>query len=563
MYIHQELEWPNFIVSSELSPLLAEVRHLQGRLLGKMEALGFELREEATLQILTQDVLKTSEIEGEKLDLEQVRSSLAKRLGLDKGPSPYVDRNVDGIVDVMLDATRNYNIKLTKDRLFDWHAALFPTGRSGMHRIKVANWRDASSEDMQVVSGPYGREKVHYEAPSYDRLESEMKKFLDWFNADSEMDPVIKSAIAHFWFVTIHPFDDGNGRIGRAIADMMLARSEKSSQRFYSMSSQILHERNDYYNILELCQKGTLDITPWIEWCLECLKRAIKSSDNMLRAVLVKAEFWQTHASELFNDRQHTMINRLLDGFEGKLTSSKWAKITKCSQDTAGRDIKDLLGRKILFKNGAGGRSTGYELYDYSFTIDNLAPDDIFELNNKVARTLMKEFPNNWDSGYKKFRHDERFKILREAWCVARLCELESFKSPTISAGKKNSNGDDVDIVLQANNQIYSVQVVEAVEEMNLTNTKREGLYTWGHEESLILKSLEKKAKKYKKPEDLNLLIYANPKDGAFRETDSDISRIKNTAKELGFRQIWLLMSGDFNDADESHEIRNVVHNLK
>lgn len=363
MYIHEQKEWPNFTwEKSKLGDLLAEVRHLQGRLLGRMDALGFQLREEATLQILTQDVLKTSEIEGEKLDTQQVRSSIAKRLGIDITTSPGVDRNVEGIVEIMLDATRNYDLALTRNRMFSWHAALFPTRWSGLQRITVGRWRGKSSGEMQVVSGPIGREKVHYEAPSYDRLEAEMKLFTKWFNTHSNMDIVIKSAIAHFWFVTIHPFDDGNGRIGRAITDMMLARSEKSSQRFYSMSSQIQKERNEYYNVLEKCQKGSCNITFWIEWFLNCLKRAIEASDDMLEAILIKARFWKAHAGESFNDRQRCIINRLLDGFEGKLTSSKWATISKCSQDTALRDIAGLLESHILKKDDAGGRSTSYSL---------------------------------------------------------------------------------------------------------------------------------------------------------------------------------------------------------
>lgn len=363
MYIHERKEWPEFKWDQpKLSPLLADVRHLQGRLLGRMEALGFQSREEATLQTLTQDVVKTSEIEGEKLDAAQVRSSLARRMGMDIGALPPIDRNVEGIVEVMLDATRKHDAPLTEKRLFDWHAALFPTGRSGMRRIVVGAWRTKDSGDMQVVSGPIGRETVHYEAPGHELLKKEMGCFIKWCNAASDIDPVLKSALAHFWFVTIHPFEDGNGRIARAIADMMLARSEKTSQRFYSMSSQIQRERNDYYLVLEDCQKGTLDITQWMEWFFNCLKHAIGASEKLLAAVLVKAGFWKAHASESFNDRQRKVINRLLDGFEGKLTSSKWAKLTKCSQDTALRDISDLVGRKILAKDEAGGRSTSYTL---------------------------------------------------------------------------------------------------------------------------------------------------------------------------------------------------------
>lgn len=363
MYIHEQKEWPEFRWDdSKLAGPLAEVRHLQGRLLGRMESLGFQLREEATLQVLTQDVVKTSEIEGEKLDAETVRSSLARRMGLEIGALRPVDRNVEGIVEIMLDATRQFADPLTRERLFGWHAALFPTGRSGMHRITVGNWRSGESGPMQVVSGPIGREKVHYEAPVHDRLEAEMSRFLIWFDAKSGTDLVFKSALAHFWFVTIHPFEDGNGRIARAIADMLLARSEGAAQRFYSMSSQIQQERNAYYDVLERCQKSSLDITFWIEWYLNCLKRAIGASEKILEAVLVKDHFWKRHAGESLNERQRKVINRLLDGFEGKLTSSKWAKLTNCSQDTALRDISDLVDRAVLAKEKAGGRSTSYVL---------------------------------------------------------------------------------------------------------------------------------------------------------------------------------------------------------
>ena len=363
MYIHERKEWPEFRWNqAALAKRLAEVRHAQGRLLGRMEALGFPLREEATLQTLTQDVLKTSEIEGEKLDAGQVRSSLARRMGLDIGALPPIDRNVEGIVEVMLDATRQHDEPLTTERLFGWHAALSPTGRTGMRRITVGGWRTGKSGPMQVVSGPIGREMVHYEAPEADRLKKEMARFLKWCNASLAVDPVIQSALAHFWFVTIHPFEDGNGRIARAIADLMLARAEKTAQRFYSMSAQIQRERKAYYDVLERCQKGTLDITDWIEWFLSCLQHAIAASDQTLEVVLVKAGFWKAHSDQSLNERQRKVINRLLDGFEGKLTSSKWAKLTKCSQDTALRDISDLMSRKILLKDQAGGRSTGYTL---------------------------------------------------------------------------------------------------------------------------------------------------------------------------------------------------------
>ena len=363
MYIHELKNWPELAWNqAKLADLLADVRHLQGRLLGRMEALGFDLREQATLQTLTQDVVKTSEIEGEKLDAAQVRSSIARRLGMDIGATLQIERNVEGIVEVMLDATRKYASPLTDERLFAWHSALFPTGRSGMRKIIVGAWRTKESGPMQVVSGPMGREWVHYEAPTYGQLKKEMARFLKWFNAASETDPVIRSALAHFWFVTVHPFDDGNGRIARAIADMMLSRSEKSAQRFYSMSAQIQRERKEYYDVLEQCQKGELDITAWIEWFLNCLRHAIAASEKTLKVVLVKAQFWKSHAGASFNERQRTIINRLLDGFEGNLTSSKWAKITKCSQDTALRDIVDLVNRKILNKEEAGGRSTSYTL---------------------------------------------------------------------------------------------------------------------------------------------------------------------------------------------------------
>jgi Fic family protein len=363
MYIHERKDWPEFHWNqAKLADLLADVRHWQGRLLGRMEALGFPLREEATLQTLTREVVKTSEIEGEKLDAAQVRSSLARRMGMDIGALPPIDRNAEGIVEVMLDATRGYAQPLTQERLFDWHAALFPTGRSGMRRITVGGWRTGESGAMQVVSGPIGREKIHYEAPGHERLQQEMARFIKWCEAALDMDPVIKSALAHFWFVTIHPFEDGNGRIARAIADLLLSRSEKSSQRFYSMSSQIQRERKAYYDVLERCQQGTLDITPWIEWFLNCLKHALDSSEHLLEAVLVKARFWKAHAGESFNERQRKVINRLVDGFAGKLTTSRWASLTKCSQDTALRDIGDLLDRNILAKKAAGGRSTSYAL---------------------------------------------------------------------------------------------------------------------------------------------------------------------------------------------------------
>lgn len=365
MYIHELKRWPRlFWNRGRLAEPLASVRHRQGRLIGYMEALGFNLRQEAVLQTLTADVLKSSEIEGEKLDAEQVRSSIARRLGIDIGALRPADRHVEGIVEMMLDATRRYNEPLTAERLSAWHASLFPTGRSGMTKISVGAWRNDSTGPMQVVSGPIGKEHVHVEAPAAARLDGEMRVFLDWFNAEAEIDPVLKAGQAHFWFVTIHPFDDGNGRIARAIADMALARSENSSQRFYSMSAQIRQERQAYYEILERTQKGTLDITPWMEWFLVCLGRAIDGAQTILGAVLAKARFWESIAGVTINGRQREVLNRLLDGFEGKLTSSKYAKLTKCSQDTAQRDIQYLVDRGVLVRNPEGGRSTSYSLTD-------------------------------------------------------------------------------------------------------------------------------------------------------------------------------------------------------
>jgi Fic family protein len=367
VYIHQKDEWPRFHWDEErLSAPLAAVRHRQGRLIGRMESLGFRLREEALLDTLTQDVLKSSEIEGEILDRDQVRSSIARRLGMDIGALTPAERDVEGVVEMMLDATQHYDRPLTDDRLFAWHAALFPAGRSGMHRIKVGAWRDDSSGPMQVVSGAIGKERVHYEAPGAARLGREMAGFLGWYNGPTGMDPVLKAALAHLWFVTVHPFDDGNGRVARAIADMSLARSEGSPSRFYSMSAQIRAERNDYYRILEKAQKGTLDVTAWMEWFLGCLGRAFEGAEMTLARVLKKARFWEGHAGESFNDRQRKVLNRLQDGFEGHLTSSKWAKLAKCSQDTAHRDIMDLVKRGVLAKDAAGGRSTHYVLVEFA-----------------------------------------------------------------------------------------------------------------------------------------------------------------------------------------------------
>lgn len=362
-YNHELDGWPEFTWDLvALSSKLAAVRHRQGRLVGRMEGLGFELRNEALLRTLTSDVVKSSEIEGEHLNQIQVRSSIAKHLGIDIGGLVHSDRHVDGIVELMLDATQNYDKSLDAERLFGWHSALFPTGRSGMTKIIVGDWRDDSRGRMQVVSGGYGRERVHFEAPDAAMLPVEMNRFLDWFNHEPEADPVIKAAIAHLWFVTIHPFEDGNGRIARAIADMALARSENSTQRFYSMSTQIRQERNTYYDILESTQKGGLDITPLLTWFLDCLDRAFDGAEDILASVFEKARFWETHAREHLNERQLDVLNRLLDGFEGKLTTSKYAKIEKCSQDTAYRDINGLIELGALKKDEAGGRSTSYSL---------------------------------------------------------------------------------------------------------------------------------------------------------------------------------------------------------
>lgn len=363
IYIHELPDWPKFRWDgSRLAESLAAVRHRQGRLIGRMETLGFPLCSEATLENLTQEILKSSEIEGEVLDREQVRSSIARRLGMDIGGLTVADRHVEGVVEMMLDATQKFAEQLTEERLYGWHAAMFPTGRSGMTRIKVGIWRDDTSGPMQVVSGPIGRERVHYEAPHTSLLPKETKAFLDWFNGETAIDPVLKAAVAHLWFVTIHPFDDGNGRIARTIADMALARSEQTAQRFYSMSAQIRQERNAYYDILERTQKGDLDITPWLDWFLGCLDRVFDGAETTHANVFGKARFWERHAGAAFNDRQRDMLNRLLNGFEGKLTTSKWAAIEKCSQDTALRDIDDLVGRDILRKEPAGGRSTSYSL---------------------------------------------------------------------------------------------------------------------------------------------------------------------------------------------------------
>ena len=367
-YIHELPDWPHFQWDEKhLAVKVAAVRYRQGRMLGALERLGIKLREEAILRTLTEEVVKSSEIEGEILDREQVRSSLARRLGIDVGALKPADRDVEGVVDMILDATRDYRKPLTAERLFGWHAALFPTGYSGLHKIAVGKWRTEEAGAMRVVSGAIGRERTHFEAPEAKRLDKEMAAFLEWVEdkaVESMVDPVLRAAIAHLWFVTIHPFEDGNGRIGRAIIDMMLARAEKSAQRFYSMSAQIRKERGKYYDYLEETQKGDLDITDHLEWFLGCMERAFDGAEIILKDVLRKARFWERHSGEELNVRQRNILNRLMEGFEGKLTSSKWAKITKCSQDTAGRDIEDLIKRHILKKDAAGGRSTSYSLVE-------------------------------------------------------------------------------------------------------------------------------------------------------------------------------------------------------
>ena len=359
-YIYEYDRWPRFTWDETLvSLMLGKVRHLQGKVFGQMEALGFSLKEETILFTLTLDVLKSSEIEGEILNYEQVRSSIARKLGIEYAGMVHSDRDVDGVVEMMLDATQKYDEPLDEERLFGWHAALFPTGRSGMLRIDTGCYRKG---EMQIVSGALGKEKIHFQAPSHKVVKQEMDAFLNWFNNELAIDGVLKAAIAHFWFIIIHPFDDGNGRIARAISDMLLARSEESSQRFYSFSNQILTEKKLYYASLQKVQYSSGDITAWLNWFLNCLYRALMSTKDTLKKILQKSEFWERHKETIFNSRQRLMLNKLLDGFDGKLKTSKWAKITKCSADTALRDIKDLIAKGILKQEESGGRSTNYEL---------------------------------------------------------------------------------------------------------------------------------------------------------------------------------------------------------
>lgn len=378
-YIYQYKNWTNFTWrETDINAIFGEVRNLQGKIFGQMNTLGFATKEEATLTTLTLDVIKSSEIEGEKLDYDQVRSSIARRLGINIAGLVATNRNVEGVVEMMLDATQNYQKPLTNKRLFGWHSALFPTGHSGMHKIEVGRYRTGK---MQIVSGAMGKEKVHYEAIPANRVKEEMDKFLKWFNDNSSItqdkkkskglrdcsaiDPVLKSAIAHFWFIIIHPFDDGNGRIARAISDLMLARADKTTERYYSMSSQILIERKKYYAILQKVQHSSGDITDWLDWFLHCLKNSLLATETTLQKILRKTEFWKIHENTIFNERQRLVLNKLFDGFEGKLKSSKWAKIAKCSPDTALRDIKDLIDKGILRQEQQGGRSTNYELGDF------------------------------------------------------------------------------------------------------------------------------------------------------------------------------------------------------
>jgi Fic family protein len=359
-YIYEHQNWIDFSWNEKaINSLFGEVRLMQGKIIGQMNALGFSTKEEATLTALTLDVVKSSEIEGELLNYDQVRSSIARRLGLNTVGLVPSNRHIEGIVEMMLDATQRFIEPLTEERLFGWHAALFPTGYSGPYKIEVGQYRTG---EMQIVSGAIGKEKVHYEAVKPEFVKAEMDKFLEWFNAENGIDNVLKGAIAHFWFIIIHPFDDGNGRIARALTDQLLARAENSSERFYSMSSQILIERKRYYEILQKVQHSTTDITEWMLWFLECLKNAMLSTEETTKSILQKAEFWKRNETTPINERQRLMLNKLFDGFEGKLKTSKWAKITKTSTDTALRDIKDLVEKGILKQSADGGRNVNYEL---------------------------------------------------------------------------------------------------------------------------------------------------------------------------------------------------------
>jgi Fic family protein len=362
-YIYQYKNWTQFTWDeSRISALLGEVRNLQGKIAGKMSILGFSERDEASLTSLTIDVVKSSEIEGEILNYDQVRSSIANKLGINIGGLKTTDRNVEGVVEMMLDATQNYHKQLSHDRLFGWNAALFPTGYSGMHKLEVGQYRTG---EMQIVSGPIGKEKVHYVAIEPKKLVKEMSTFLDWINGNVNLDPVLKAAVAHFWFIIIHPFDDGNGRIARAITDLLLSRAENSPERFYSMSSQLMIQKKEYYAILQKVQRSDGDITDWIEWFFLCLKNALIHAENGMEKILSKSKFWKIHEGNIFNPRQRIVINKLLDGFEGKMRTSKWATLAKCSSDTALRDIKDLLDMGVFVQEDSGGRSTSYSLVPF------------------------------------------------------------------------------------------------------------------------------------------------------------------------------------------------------
>jgi Fic family protein len=362
-YIYEHKNWTDFSWKDKaINAVFGEVRLMQGKIIGQMNALGFSEKNETTLNVLTSDVVNSSEIEGEFLNYDQVRSSIARRLGINTAGLVPSSRHIEGVVEMMLDATQRYALPLTEKRLFGWHAALFPTGYSGPYLIEVGKYRTG---EMQVVSGAMGKEKVHYEAIKPELVKVEMEKFLDWFNNEKLLDPVLKAAIAHFWFIIIHPFDDGNGRIGRAISDMLLARAEGSGERFYSMSSQILVERKRYYEVLQNVQYSTGDISEWLEWFLNCLKNAMLTTEKTTAKILHKAEFWKIHEQTPINERQRLMLNKLLDDFKGKLQSSKWAKITKTSSDTALRDIMDLVKKGILQKTGEGGRNTNYQLVEF------------------------------------------------------------------------------------------------------------------------------------------------------------------------------------------------------
>lgn len=383
-YIWRAAGWPDWRYDlAALAGPLAEVSRAQGMLMGRLADVGMALRDHASLAALTEDVVKTSEIEGERLDVESVRSSIARRLGVDIGALAPVDRHVEGVVEMVLDATANCNAPVSRERLFGWHAALFPTGYSGLARIKVGGWRDDASGPMQVVSGAVGRQRVHFEAPPAGRLETETSRLLDWVNGTMTAPPLIKAGLGHLWFVTLHPFDDGNGRIARATGDLLLARADGSPQRFYSLSAQIQRERKAYYEILERTQKGTLDVTAWLAWFLDVLRRAVDQSQHTLDAVLTKTRFRQRWAATPLNARQLKLLNRLLDGSEGKLTTGKWAAIAKCSPDTALRDINELLAHGVLRKSAAGGRSTSYEL--------NEAPADEHRTSLNVAPLRAEE----------------------------------------------------------------------------------------------------------------------------------------------------------------------------